>query len=169
MSSLCYSPAQLELSQSNVNALLEETRAAAEEYRLAAQELSLQRHALADELSNLTRNLVSSLSDADAQPTLLEDIETMHRNLKELNHVRSYVQVIEYALRLRYAPFLSINHWSHHTLVQLPWSKYRPRHRPSQRIRYPTIKNYTTLQPGYPKRVRRSKEMASNLSISSIS
>ncbi|KAF8993873.1 RINT-1 family protein [Hymenopellis radicata] len=92
--------ATLELSQSNVNALLEETRAAAEEYRLAAQELSLQRHALADELSTLTRNLVSSLSDADGQPTLLEDIETMHRNLKELNHVRSYVQVIEYALRL---------------------------------------------------------------------
>ena len=103
MSSRGVQPVQLEISHAKVHTHINDTRNAAEEYRLAAQELSLQRHALADELSTLTRDLVSSLSDGNSRPTLLEDIETMHRNLKELNHVKSYVQVIEHGLRLRYA------------------------------------------------------------------
>jgi hypothetical protein len=41
------------------------------------------------------------MSEAGAEPTLLEDIETLHRNLKELENVKSYVQVIEHALKLR--------------------------------------------------------------------
>lgn len=39
----------------------------------------------------------------DQQSTLLEDLETMHRSLKELESVKSYVQVIQHALSLRYA------------------------------------------------------------------
>jgi RAD50-interacting protein 1 len=66
-----------------------------------AKELSLERHILADELSELNSQLVSVMSDGESQPTLLEDLQTLHRNLKELESVRSYVQVIRHALRLR--------------------------------------------------------------------
>ena len=44
---------------------------------------------------------MSVLSDEAGKPTLLEDLEVFHRNLKELESVKVYVQVIEYALRLR--------------------------------------------------------------------
>jgi hypothetical protein len=66
-----------------------------------AQSLSLQRHSLADELSYLFQQLTSAMSDGDSESTLLEDIETLHRNLKELQSVKGYVQVIEHALKLR--------------------------------------------------------------------
>ncbi len=48
----------------------------------------LERHSLADELASLSQDLVSSLSDVNRPPTLLEDIETLHRNLKELKSVK---------------------------------------------------------------------------------
>ena len=41
------------------------------------------------------------MSDDDRPSTLLEDIETLHRSLKELQNVKGYVQLIEYALKLR--------------------------------------------------------------------
>ena len=41
------------------------------------------------------------MSGPDRQPTLLEDLETLQRNLKELESVKSYVQVIHRALYLR--------------------------------------------------------------------
>src|SRR5258708_4345094 len=41
------------------------------------------------------------MSGPDRQPTLLQDLETLHRNLKELESVKSYVQVIHRALYLR--------------------------------------------------------------------
>ncbi|KAF7792493.1 hypothetical protein EIP86_003534 [Pleurotus ostreatoroseus] len=66
-----------------------------------AQELSLLRHSLADELSFLSQELVSTLDGPEGEPTLLEDIETLHRNLKELQSVKGYIQVIEHALKLR--------------------------------------------------------------------
>lgn len=72
----------------------------AESHRHCAQELSLERHSLADELASLSQDLVSSLSDVNRSPTLLEDIETLHRNLKELKSVKEYVQIIEHALNL---------------------------------------------------------------------
>lgn len=50
----------------------------------------------------LSGELESSLGDSDGTPTLLEDLETLHRSLKELESVKGYVQVIEHALRLRY-------------------------------------------------------------------
>jgi RAD50-interacting protein 1 len=66
-----------------------------------AQELSLLRHSLADELADLSESLISSQMEGEREPTLLEDIETLHRNLKELQSVKTYVQVIEHALKLR--------------------------------------------------------------------
>lgn len=44
---------------------------------------------------------MSTLSDNGTAPTLLEDIETLHRSLKELQSVKDYVQVISHALDLR--------------------------------------------------------------------
>lgn len=41
------------------------------------------------------------MSDSDTGPTLLEDMETLHRSLKELESVKSYVQIIEHVLKLR--------------------------------------------------------------------
>lgn len=93
--------AQLSISQSNVANLISETRSSAELHLNSAQELSLLRHSLTDELSYLSHELVSSMSEAKIGPTLLEDIETLHRSLKELESVKSYVQIIEHALELR--------------------------------------------------------------------
>lgn len=52
----------------------------------------------------LSHELVSSISPSDSgSPTLLEDIESMHRVLRELENLRSYVAVIERTLTLRCA------------------------------------------------------------------
>lgn len=66
-----------------------------------AQELSLLRHSLTDELSELSNELVSAMSDGERKCTLLEDIETLHRTLKELQSVKGYVQIIQHTLDLR--------------------------------------------------------------------
>jgi hypothetical protein len=92
---------QLSLSQLKINTLVAETRASVVKHIYSAQELSLVRHSLADELLDLSQELVSTMSDGDRQSTLLEDIETLHRNLKELQSVKGYVQIIEHALKLR--------------------------------------------------------------------
>lgn len=81
--------------------LISETRTSASAHAQSAQELSLLRHSLADELEYLSHSLVSALSDGEKQSTLLEDIETLQRNLKELQSVKSYVLVIEHALTQR--------------------------------------------------------------------
>ncbi|KAH9891013.1 RINT-1 family protein [Cubamyces lactineus] len=91
---------QLAHSQSSLDAAIEATRAKAAEHLHTAQELSLLRHSLADELSFLSDELVSSLGEPDSKPTLLEDLEALHRSLKELESVKGYVQVVEHALKL---------------------------------------------------------------------
>ena len=68
----------------------------------SAQELSLLRHSLTDELSYLSRDLVPSMSDGEVTATLLEDIETLHRSLKELGSVKTYLRIIQHALSLRF-------------------------------------------------------------------
>ncbi|OCH88619.1 RINT-1 family protein [Obba rivulosa] len=91
---------QLSQSQAEVDALIRKSRADAHEALQTAQELSLLRHSLADELSHLSQQLVSSMGEGGSAPTLLEDLETLHRNLKELESVKGYVQVVEHALNL---------------------------------------------------------------------
>lgn len=91
---------RLSASEANIQERIAETRSSAEAQLHKAQELSLLRHSLADELSYLSNELVSSLSDEAKQPTLLEEIETLHRSLKEVETVKSYVQVVERGLQL---------------------------------------------------------------------
>jgi hypothetical protein len=67
-----------------------------------AQTLSLLRHSLADKLSDLSQELLVLEYNEDREPMLLEDLETLHRNLRELQSVKEYVQVIQHALKLRY-------------------------------------------------------------------
>ncbi|KAF7306558.1 hypothetical protein MIND_00447100 [Mycena indigotica] len=92
--------AKLANSQEAIDKLLSQTREAALTHSNTAQDLSLQRHSLADELSYLSDKLTSAYSEENEGPTLLEDIETLHRNLKELESVKGYVQVIHHALKL---------------------------------------------------------------------
>ena len=99
---LNYVLVQLNESQADLDATVQSTRITAEEHLHTAQELSLLRHSLADELSFLSEQLVSSMGSSDGRPTLLEEIETMHRGLKELESIKGYVQVAQQALRLRY-------------------------------------------------------------------
>ncbi|KAJ3552815.1 hypothetical protein NM688_g3951 [Phlebia brevispora] len=101
--------AKFSASQAELDALIAVTRSCAEEHLHKAQELSLLRHSLADELSFLSQELVSTLSGPESKPTLLEDIEILHRNLKELQSVKSYIQVIEYALKLRESAVAAAN------------------------------------------------------------
>ena len=93
--------AQLSQSETEIHALISDTRVSASSHLESAQELSLLRHSLADELSYLSGALLSSMSNGDGSSTLLEDIETLHRSLKELQSVKAYVQIIEHALKLR--------------------------------------------------------------------
>ena len=80
--------------------MIAQTREQASAQLHTAQELALLLHSLADEFAYLSDELVSSLSGPDEGPTLLEDLEALHRSLKELESVKGYVQVIERALRL---------------------------------------------------------------------
>jgi hypothetical protein len=93
--------AQLASSQDLVDSITTQTLRDANAYLETVQELGLIKDSLSDELSYLSNELVSSMSGPDRQPTLLEDLETLHRNLKELESVKSYVQVIHRALSLR--------------------------------------------------------------------
>ncbi|KAI0067928.1 hypothetical protein BV25DRAFT_1867678 [Artomyces pyxidatus] len=86
-------------SQANLTSLISQVRASLASHLHTAQELSLLRHSLTDELSSLTSELVSTLQ-SDGGSTLLEDIETMHRNLKEQESIKVYVQIIHRALQL---------------------------------------------------------------------
>lgn len=94
---------QLDASEEDIDALTTKTRIGAIVQLEKARELASHRDNLEDELAYLSHDLVSSLSPAgeDNGPTLLEDVETMHRALKELESVRSYVAVVERALALR--------------------------------------------------------------------
>lgn len=92
--------ANLSVSQREIETLVSNTRTEAETHLQLAQELSLQRHGIVDNLTELSQQLVSDMTLEERQPTLLEDIETLHRNLKELTSIRSYVRVIEHALSL---------------------------------------------------------------------
>ena len=93
---------QLRKSQAAVDELIRDALSSTQSYLATAQELSLARHALTDELSSLSNELVSSLNlESESKPTLLEGLESLHRNLKELESVRNYVLVIERALRIR--------------------------------------------------------------------
>ncbi|KAI5123752.1 hypothetical protein M0805_000343 [Coniferiporia weirii] len=87
-------------SQADIDLLIRNTRNAAKDHLVSAQELSLLRHSLADELSGLSEELLSSNASGSSEPSLLEEIETLHRNLKELQSVKGYVQVIHRALQL---------------------------------------------------------------------
>lgn len=49
----------------------------------------------------LSTDLVSSYEHGLGQATLLEDLEVLHRKLRELENVQHYVRVIERALMLR--------------------------------------------------------------------
>ncbi|KAG7098927.1 hypothetical protein E1B28_000822 [Marasmius oreades] len=79
-----------------------------------AQGLSLIRHSLADELSELLQRL-ASVSSYGLAPTVLEDVEALHWNLKELESIRGYVRLIEHALSLSEA---TINHLRDKTASQ---------------------------------------------------
>ena len=67
----------------------------------SAKDAALSRHILSDDLVSLSSELVSSQEHGLGRATLLEDLEDMHRKLKELQNVQQYVRVIDQALRLR--------------------------------------------------------------------
>jgi RAD50-interacting protein 1 len=89
-------------SNSNIQKLRSEQIASASLRLHSAQELSLLGHSLVDELTPLCGQLLSDNSQPDEPPTLLEDLEAMHRRLREQESVKAYVQVIHRALLLRY-------------------------------------------------------------------
>ena len=83
-----------------MSTILSEARLETSAHLHTAQELSLLRHSLADELASLTEGLVSTFSAERSTPTLLEDIETMHRSLKEQENIKAYLETIHRALVL---------------------------------------------------------------------
>ncbi|KAG1864638.1 RINT-1 family protein [Suillus subalutaceus] len=93
---------QLSASQQSIDSLVTKTRVAALANLDTVRGLGEDRESIENETTYLSHELVSSLSPSksEANPTLLEDIETMHRILKELESVRAYVAVIERTLTL---------------------------------------------------------------------
>lgn len=93
---------QLSASQQSIDSLVTKTRVAALANLDTARGLAEERKLVENEMTYLSHELVSSLSplNSEAKPTLLEDIETMHRILKGLESVRAYVAVIERTLTL---------------------------------------------------------------------
>lgn len=83
--------------------LLESTRRGAQSKLSEAKELALERHLLQDELANLARDLQEG--EDGAGKTLYQDLDTFHRNLKELESVKAYVGLIRHALVLRCVSF----------------------------------------------------------------
>ncbi|TFK57612.1 RINT-1 family protein [Heliocybe sulcata] len=108
---------RLSVSEANIQERIAETRSSVEAHLHKAQELSLLRHSLADELSYLSNELVSALSDEENQATLLEEVETLHRSLKEVETVKGYVQVIERSLHLSEASVQEVTSSSAHTSI----------------------------------------------------
>ncbi|KAF9650708.1 hypothetical protein BDM02DRAFT_3092586 [Thelephora ganbajun] len=108
---------QLASSQELVDSVTAQTLRDADAYLETVQELGLIRDSLSDELSYLSDQLVSSMSGPDRQPTLLEDLETLQRNLKELESVKSYVRVIHRALSLSEAAIRQAQNFSSHASV----------------------------------------------------
>ncbi|EJD04214.1 uncharacterized protein FOMMEDRAFT_167449 [Fomitiporia mediterranea MF3/22] len=91
---------QLATSQDRVDSLILETSEKAKQQLVTAQELSLLRHSLADELTSLTEELESAATAEGSEPSLLEELEVLHRNLKDLELVKGFVQSIHKALQL---------------------------------------------------------------------
>ncbi|KAG6331170.1 hypothetical protein ID866_7919 [Astraeus odoratus] len=93
---------QLSESERALDSLITKTRIEAITQLENTRAFASQRESIEDDLAYLSHSLVSSLTPAgeDNGPTLLEDIETMHRTLKELENVRAYVAVVEHALVL---------------------------------------------------------------------
>lgn len=63
------------------------------------------RHQLMDELGELAGGLLSATTtedNEDSTTTLLQDLETLHRNLDDLQGVKGYVVVVKRVLELRY-------------------------------------------------------------------
>ncbi|PPQ63719.1 hypothetical protein CVT24_004299 [Panaeolus cyanescens] len=87
-------------SQLNVDEAIRKARESAKRHLSLAQDLSLQRHSLEDELSELSQTLLPLTYASDQESSLLQDLETLHRNLKELQSVKEYVEVIDGVLVL---------------------------------------------------------------------
>lgn len=95
---------QVQQSRDTTDEQIRQTLVRTREDLASARGLSLARHTLTDELSSLSSELVSSLNRGErSKPTLLEELESLHRTLKELESVKSYISVIERALQLRLA------------------------------------------------------------------
>jgi hypothetical protein len=88
-------------SNADIQRLRTELAASVSDRLHNAQELSLLGHSLVDELTSLFGQLLSDHSQPDEPPTLLEELEAMHRCLREQESVKAYVQVIHRALLLR--------------------------------------------------------------------
>ena len=75
---------------------LDTAKASLHHHSEALNNTSLSRHALIDDLADLSDSLVSH-SDT---PSLLDSLESLQRRLTELTHLRSYVLVLRNAMLL---------------------------------------------------------------------
>ncbi|KAF8559367.1 RINT-1 family protein [Imleria badia] len=113
-------------SEKDIDILTTNTRIEAILQLDKAKELASLRDSLEDDLAYLSHDLVSALSPTGDEngPTLLEDIETMHRALKELESVQSYVAVVERSLQLSESALSQMRH-SSSPITTAATSKYQ--------------------------------------------
>ncbi|KAG8885666.1 hypothetical protein FRB97_000109 [Tulasnella sp. 331] len=100
---------QLQASSSLLSRQIASASSSASTSLQAANELSLTRHALIDQLSSLSELLLPSTTAKGKQPrTLLEDMEELHEQLRNLQLTRDYMSVLEHASALSEEAVLQI-------------------------------------------------------------
>ncbi|KAG9101209.1 hypothetical protein FS749_009374 [Ceratobasidium sp. UAMH 11750] len=90
---------QLEESKARTDGLIADTIHQTQQFLEIAQEASLKRHVLADEISALQEELAPD-GDSRGKPSLLHELEQLHKRIAELEGAKVYMQVLERGLQL---------------------------------------------------------------------
>ncbi|KAG8748050.1 hypothetical protein FRC10_009802 [Ceratobasidium sp. 414] len=90
---------QLGESQAKTDGLVADAIRQTQQFLETAQEASLKRHTLADEISALQEELAPD-GESRGRPSLLYELEQLHKRIAELEGAKVYIQVLERGLQL---------------------------------------------------------------------
>ncbi|KAG9103847.1 hypothetical protein FRC06_007525 [Ceratobasidium sp. 370] len=90
---------QLEESKAKADGLIADTIRQTQQFLETAQEASLKRHILADEISALQEELAPD-GESRGKPSLLYELEQLHKRIAELEGAKVYMRVLERGLQL---------------------------------------------------------------------
>lgn len=95
---------QLDESSAELELFIHDALEKARGLLATAKEIALARYALTDDITALQGELVSVASNDSLgtnTKTLLEDVESLHEKLEQLEQARVYVRIVEHGVQLR--------------------------------------------------------------------